>query len=68
MQKIVRKEPVALVMSSEEVKAVDVWRRLQSDWPNRSEAIRRLIAAGLVALAVRDPLSLPEPVGQSFPQ
>jgi Mn-dependent DtxR family transcriptional regulator len=51
-----------------EVKAVDVWRRLQSDWPNRSEAIRRLIAAGLVALAVRDPLSLPEPVGQSFPQ
>lgn len=29
------------------VAAIDEWRRLQPDLPNRSEAIRRLVALGL---------------------
>jgi hypothetical protein len=31
------------------LKAVDQWRRSQDDLPNRSEAIRRLVEAGIKA-------------------
>jgi hypothetical protein len=68
VKKIVRKEPVALVMSCDELRAVDDWRRMQPDWPNRSEAVRRLVAAGLVVLAVRNPLSLPDAAEQGLRQ
>ena len=36
-------------MSAGPVKAIDAWRRRQSDLPSRSEAMRRLIDAGLRA-------------------
>ena len=36
-------------MSGVLLKAIDEWRRRQSDLPSRSEAMRRLIEAGLVA-------------------
>ncbi len=42
---------VPVMMSVSEVKAVDTWRRGQDDLPSRGEAIRRLVEAGLKALA-----------------
>lgn len=38
---------VQLVAPATLMKRVDDWRRKQADLPNRSEAIRRLIEAGL---------------------
>jgi hypothetical protein len=38
-----------LVISKGQIAAIDDWRRQQSDLPSRSEAIRRLIEAGLKA-------------------
>lgn len=38
-----------LVTSRQFVEAVDDWRRKQPDIPSRSEAIRRLVEAGLKA-------------------
>jgi len=35
------------MMSTEEVDAIDAWRRQQDDLPNRPEAMRRLIELGL---------------------
>ena len=40
-----------LVISPSEIVEIDDWRRGQSDLPNRSEAIRRLVKAGLQAQA-----------------
>ncbi len=36
-----------MVISPSEVAAIDAWRKGQEDLPSRSEAIRRLVAAGL---------------------
>jgi hypothetical protein len=36
-----------LVISKGQIRTVDEWRRQQPDLPSRSEAIRRLIEAGL---------------------
>jgi hypothetical protein len=38
---------VPVMMSADDVDAIDVWRRIQDDLPTRSEAIRRLVALGL---------------------
>lgn len=38
---------IALMMPKSLVDRIDEWRRRQSDLPSRSEAIRRLIEAGL---------------------
>lgn len=38
---------VTILMSPSELAVLDEWRRKQSDLPNRSEAIRRLIALGV---------------------
>jgi hypothetical protein len=38
-----------LVISKRQIAALDDWRRGQTDIPSRSEAIRRLIDAGLTA-------------------
>jgi hypothetical protein len=38
---------IPVMMSEEEVVAIDKWRRHQDDLPSRSEAIRRLIELGL---------------------
>jgi hypothetical protein len=40
-----------LVVAPSDVAAVDEWRRKQPDLPSRSEAIRRLIHAGIAASA-----------------
>jgi metal-responsive CopG/Arc/MetJ family transcriptional regulator len=40
---------VQLVISRGQVREIDEWRRRQPDLPSRSEAIRRLIEAGLNA-------------------
>lgn len=40
---------IQLVMARSDVVALDAWRRAQSDLPGRSEAIRRLIHAGIAA-------------------
>ncbi|WP_461324723.1 hypothetical protein [Bradyrhizobium diazoefficiens] len=40
---------IPVMMSSEEVDAIDEWRRQHPDLPSRSEAIRRLVALGLKA-------------------
>jgi hypothetical protein len=42
---------IQLVISKGQVREIDEWRRLQPDLPSRSEAIRRLIEAGLKSLA-----------------
>ena len=38
---------IQLVMGESDVRALDEWRREQEDIPSRSEAIRRLIHAGV---------------------
>jgi Arc/MetJ-type ribon-helix-helix transcriptional regulator len=38
---------IPVMMSSEEVEAIDDWRRQRPDLPSRSEAIRRLVEVGL---------------------
>lgn len=40
---------IPVLMSAVEVEQVDQWRAKQAGLPNRSEAIRRLIQAGLQA-------------------
>ena len=42
-------KPVSSVFDAEELHALDEWRRQQPDLPSRSEAIRRLVAAGVQA-------------------
>jgi len=41
---------IQLVISRGQVREIDEWRRQQPDLPSRSEAIRRLIEAGLNAV------------------
>jgi hypothetical protein len=43
-------EAITVRMTREQIEALDDWRRVQSDLPGRPEAIRRLIALGLVAV------------------
>ena len=38
---------IPVMMAATEVTAIDEWRRRQPDLPSRSEAIRRLVQAGL---------------------
>lgn len=38
-------------LTADELRAIDDWRRKQPTIPSRSEAIRRLVAAGLDAYA-----------------
>jgi hypothetical protein len=38
---------IPVMMSSEEVDAIDAWRRRHPDLPSRSEAIRQLCQLGL---------------------
>jgi hypothetical protein len=40
---------IPVMMSADEVEAIDEWRRKHPDLPSRSEAIRQLVAAGLKA-------------------
>jgi metal-responsive CopG/Arc/MetJ family transcriptional regulator len=40
---------IPVMMSADDVGAIDEWRRRQADLPSRSEAIRRLIELGLKA-------------------
>jgi hypothetical protein len=40
---------IPIMMSAEEVEAIDAWRRKQDDIPSRPEAVRRLIEMGLAA-------------------
>jgi Arc/MetJ-type ribon-helix-helix transcriptional regulator len=40
---------IPVMMSSEDVAAIDEWRRKNADLPSRSEAIRRLVEIGLKA-------------------
>jgi hypothetical protein len=42
-------KPFQMRCSDEFWRGVDDWRRLQTDMPNRAEAIRRLVALGLRA-------------------
>jgi hypothetical protein len=49
MKHELKDQRVPVMMSPEDVDAIDAWRRIQVDVPSRSEAIRRLIALGLSA-------------------
>jgi hypothetical protein len=40
---------IPVMMSTDEVAAIDEWRRHNADLPSRSEAIRRLVELGLKA-------------------
>jgi hypothetical protein len=40
---------IPVMMSAEEVAAIDEWRRKNADLPSRCEAIRRLVELGLKA-------------------
>ena len=42
---------IPVMMSTEDVDAIDAWRRKQADLPTRSEAIRRLVELGLTVKA-----------------
>jgi hypothetical protein len=52
-----RTEALGLKMSLAELQALDDWRRQQEGWPTRSEAIRRLVAAGIA----HAPVAAPDP-------
>jgi hypothetical protein len=47
MKHELKDQRVPVMMSGNDVDAIDAWRRIQDDVPSRSEAIRRLIAVGL---------------------
>ena len=49
MQTEPRDQRVPIMLTASELRTVDDWRRKQTDLPSRSEAIRRLIEAGLRA-------------------
>ena len=44
---LMKDQRIPVMMSAEEVEAIDEWRRKHPELPSRSEAIRQLIAAGL---------------------
>ena len=46
---LMKDQRIPVMMSSEEVAAIDEWRRKNPDLPSRSEAIRRLVELGLKA-------------------
>jgi hypothetical protein len=46
---LMKDQRIPVMMSSEEVEAIDEWRRKHPDLPSRSEAIRRLVELGLKA-------------------
>jgi hypothetical protein len=46
---LMKDQRIPVMMSSEEVEAIDDWRRKHPDLPSRSEAIRRLVELGLKA-------------------
>jgi hypothetical protein len=46
-----RGRPLQIYMAEEFLAAIDDWRDRQIDRPNRSEAFRRLVAAGLKRLS-----------------
>ncbi len=48
-------KPRNIPMPDSLLAAVDRWRAMQPDVPNRSEAIRRLIEAQLVAVGIEVP-------------
>ena len=45
-----RDQRVPIMLSINELRQLDEWRREQQDLPSRSEAIRRLIQVGMSAL------------------
>jgi len=47
MAHTLKDQRIPVMMSGDDVDAIDAWRRLQEDLPTRSEAIRRLVAVGL---------------------
>jgi hypothetical protein len=63
MQSESRDQRVPIMLTASELRTVDDWRRHQPDLPSRSEAIRRLIEAGLKA--ADKPIRGPEPEGGS---
>jgi Arc/MetJ-type ribon-helix-helix transcriptional regulator len=51
---------VLVMMSVDELRRIDDWRRCQGELPSRSEAIRQLIAAGLANKPVTPPNRPPQ--------
>ena len=47
MERELKSTRITQMMGDSEIAAIDEWRRKQPDLPSRSEAIRRLIDAGL---------------------
>jgi hypothetical protein len=52
MKNELKDQRVHLMMSAADIDCIASWRRIQSDVPSRSEAIRRLVVQGL---AVKNP-------------
>jgi metal-responsive CopG/Arc/MetJ family transcriptional regulator len=48
-----RDQRVPIMLTATELRILDDWRRHQTDLPSRSEAIRRLIEAGLKAASAK---------------
>ncbi len=44
-----KNQRLQLVMGDSDLQLLDQWRRLQDDLPSRSEAVRRLIAIGIIS-------------------
>lgn len=53
MERELKTTRLNLVVPPSQVVEIDAWRRKQPDLPSRSEAIRRLIQAGLEAEATK---------------
>ena len=47
--KILKDQRIPVMMSMGEVRVIDMWRKQQPDFQSRSEAIRRLVMAGICA-------------------
>jgi hypothetical protein len=47
MARALKEQRIPVMMSGDDVDAIDAWRRIQDDLPSRSEAVRRLVALGL---------------------
>jgi hypothetical protein len=48
----VQDRPLQMRVDDEFIDMIDDWRQQQSDFPNRTQAIRRLVALGIASQAI----------------
>jgi hypothetical protein len=53
MERELKDQRIAIMLSVSELRALDDWRRQQEDLPSRGEAVRRMLSQALAAETVQ---------------